>query len=567
MYITGRGPRAFATARRRIPDDGRLVGNMAADVDSVNAVRGAAPAIQMRLDSLTTGDYDQDVLLREAYILAQTAPDGVCEMLSVVDQYYRRGKIRAAEYRQLKSYLGPLLVDGLVDTRVTRPPPQRPDLAPADQITEPVASTADGAAAAQSQSACAVSGTRGAASGERRLAVGDTLRGRYRVAGIVGQGGMGTIFEVVDQYLTDIGAVNRRLAVKMLHTEVTQRPELLRELLAEFLNLRALSHPNIVRVHDFDRDGDTAFFTMELLNGSALGLVMSEYDGTPLGTAHARAIVHETGMALAHAHSRGIVHGDVNPQNIFLTSDGETRVLDFGASRRLKAGASIAEAPAARPLLVATLRYASCEVLEGHTPDASDDLFALACVAYALLSGKHPFANRTAIQARTAGLNIARPRGLSGRQWQALRAGLDLRRERRPSDVGRWVCELNAGATLQPLPMLSELLTVPPDRPRIALVAGLAAALTLLAAGGLWVAHQQEPLQQVAAHGQDAAAAALRTARTSFVHTWNQALRSAVIGNDADDAAGIARPTTVRAAAARTTVGASARAALLDPLL
>ena len=363
--------------------------------------------------------------------------------------------------------------------------------------------------------------------------VGDTLRGRYRVTGIVGQGGMGTIFEVVDQYLTGIAASNRRLAVKMLHTEVTQRPELLRELLTEFLNLQSLSHPNILRVHDFDRDDDHAFFTMELLDGTALGGLVGGRGATPLANGHVRAIVHAVGMALAHAHSRGIVHGDVNPQNIFLRRNGEVRVLDFGASRRLQGDPLFAAAPVVRPLLMATSRYASCEVLEGRAAEATDDLFGLASVAYVLLTGKHPFANRTATEARAEGLKPARPRGLRARQWRALRQGLELRNGRRPTDVGRWVRRLNAGAALRPLPMLCELYSVRPSRTRNSFAAAAAAVLMLASAVGLWMAHVPASPPRFAATARAQAVATFASARTSFVRVWNKTLRSAVIGSEA----------------------------------
>ncbi|HVC00699.1 MAG TPA: serine/threonine-protein kinase [Steroidobacteraceae bacterium] len=513
------------------------------ELDDAIVSRGAA-AIQARLDPLTIGDYDRAVLLRAAYDLARTAPDDVCEILSTVDQYFRRGKIRAEDYRQLKARLGALLVNGERDTPRTAPPPRWRDPAAPSDVTAPVGPAPDAPPAGPSAGGVAAppagspTAARALAIGARCLAVGDTLRGRYRVTGIVGQGGMGTIYEVVDQTLSGIGAGSRRLAVKMLHTEVTQRPELLRELLTEFLNLQSLSHPNILRVHDFDRDGDAAFLTMELLEGSTLGHLVSGQGGASLASGHARAIVHAVGMALAHAHSRGVVHGDVNPQNLFLTANGEVRVLDFGSSQRVKIDPSIAAASGHQPLLMATLRYASCEVLEGRGANASDDLFALACVAYVLLSGKHPFANRTAVEARAAGLSPSRPRGLSARHWRALRQGLELRRDRRPADIGRWVRRLNAGVTVPPLPALSALLPASSPRSRSALPAAVAAMLILMAAAGLWLAHAHGPLQPAAATGTADAAAAFVTARTSFVRIWNRALRSAVIGDATAGATG-----------------------------
>ena len=355
---------------------------------------------------------------------------------------------------------------------------------------------------------------------ERPLAVGDILRGRYRVVAVVGRGGMGTIFEVDDLYLGGIAASDRRLAVKMLHNEVVRRPDLLRELLTEFLNSRSLSHPNILRVHDFDHDGGQAFFTMELLHGTSLGNVISGRGAVPLAPDHARAIVHAVGMALAHAHSRGIVHGDITPQNIFLTRDGDVRILDFGASRRLAGEPASTDGVGAdeariQPRLVATQRYASCEVLEGCTAEITDDLFGLASVGYELLTGKHPFGNRTAVEARADGRKPVRPRGLSARQWRILRQGLDLRRDRRPSEVGRWVRRLNSGSVVRSLPMLCDLFTVRPARHGPRTAAAVAAALLVLGvgAGGYgWHGHQAS-LQSLAATARADAAAILVAAQ------------------------------------------------------
>src|ERR1019366_7491224 len=99
-----------------------------------------------------------------------------------------------------------------------------------------------------------------------------------------------------------------------------------------------------------------------------------------------------------------------------------------------------------RPIAVATPTFASCQVLEGGVADARDDVYALACIAYTLLSGKHPFNDDTALKARTSRRIPKRPAGLTGRQWNALREGLRFDRERRPSDVGSWLERLDGRA-------------------------------------------------------------------------------------------------------------------------
>jgi hypothetical protein len=192
------------------------------------------------------------------------------------------------------------------------------------------------------------------------------------------------------------------------------------------------------------------------------------------------------GAAIAHAHARGVVHGDLNPANIFITDDGEVRVLDFGASHQLHHGPWISEFDDQRPIAVATPSFASCQVLEGEVADARDDVYALACVAYALLSGKHPFNDDTALVARTSRAIPKRPNGLTGRQWNALREGLRFDRERRPSDIRSWLERLDLRAAVPRLPALQYLMEARPQR-RSARKWSAAAALIAFVAAAAWL--------------------------------------------------------------------------------
>jgi serine/threonine protein kinase len=312
---------------------------------------------------------------------------------------------------------------------------------------------------------------------------------------------MGTVFEAMDEYRIDLPTTSQRLAVKVLHSAVAHREELLAELQREFQHLQLLSHPNVVRVHEFDRDGDIAFFTMEFLNGALLSQVLNARKGSALARAHALAIMRDSGAALAHAHSRGVVHGDINPQNIFITNGGELRVLDFGASHKmLRDGWSVGGQSSAREP-VATPGYASCQLLEGQYPDARDDVFAFACVAYVLLSGKHPFPNRTAIEARTKNLRPPRPPGITSHQWSVLREGLRWEREQRPADIGEWLDRFSLAGAARQLPNLP-LIVNTPMTPKLnfkRVAAGILVA-ALLAAVGLWAVSNHDSLvQQVTA--------------------------------------------------------------------
>jgi hypothetical protein len=158
------------------------------------------------------------------------------------------------------------------------------------------------------------------------------------------------------------------------------------------------------------------------------------------------SIIRAIGAGIAHAHARNMVHADLKPHNVMVTSGGEVRILDFGASRpsarRANSGADFQSA--------VTPAYACCELLAGKPADPRDDLFALACVAYELLTGRHPFGRKSSIQARDASMRPLRPDGLTGRQWRNLRQGLAWRRTDRSISVTEWVERLTVMTVVPP---------------------------------------------------------------------------------------------------------------------
>jgi eukaryotic-like serine/threonine-protein kinase len=436
------------------------------------------------LDSLASG-----VCTPQAFSIAmqerfQGEAIGNWELLSLLDQYYRRGKIKPEVFQAVKSRLDEATF-GTREGLAARAPPRA-----APTVTTPVAKTR--AADSTSKRAADAGGSRTVELTNQRPVgeptVGDELRGRYTITKVLGRGGMGTVFEAVDDYRLDLPAAGRYIALKALHPEVAQRDELLVELQREFQHLQSLTHPHIVRVHEFDRDGDIAFFTMELLSGGLLSRVLTARNSIALPREHALAVIRDIGAALSHAHSRGVIHGDVNPQNVFITDEGDLRVLDFGASHAVR-GMLTAENEWSQRIAVATPGYASCQVLEERRPDARDDLFAFACVSYVLLSGKHPFPDRSALQARAQKWRPRRPPGLTGHQWRALREGLRWDRERRPSDVRAWLDRFGLPDASPRLPPLAELVMTPAPQSRTPVYASAAVLLlALLAAGGYWAA-------------------------------------------------------------------------------
>jgi hypothetical protein len=461
------------------------------------------------LDALSSGACDQSQFFHGVGDLMRKAPDAGWELLGLTDQYYRRGKITAQTFGSLKTHLQGLLVGTGTSDEVSAPRPRMQDeprlhAAPAPRTAR--ASSAASAASAPSSpsrvapatidSTVALGAAHGIApvpdSNQRPLAAGDVLRGRYLVQGLLGQGGMGTVYAAIDQFRLDGSNSDQKVAIKVLHTEVIKRPRLFAELRREFQHLQSLSHPNIVRVHEFDRDGDLAFFTMEYLSGALLSRVLSAQESSALHRPYALAIIRDVGAAVAHAHARGVVHGDLNPGNIFITDNGEVRVLDFGASHQLHRGPWISEFDNQQQIAVATPGFASCQVLQGEAADVRDDVYALACIAYVLLTGDNPFQDNTALRARSLGQTPARPRGLNQLQWKALRSGLNFDRERRPSDMQAWLDRLDLGMAAPHLPELLSFWTVRPRRRRGASSSrkwAIAAAMTAgIAACGWWVA-------------------------------------------------------------------------------
>lgn len=474
------------------------------------------------LDSLAGGACDLDTFLQGAGDLLQRTPDAGWDLLALVDQYYRRGKISAETFGTIKSRLQSLLV-GKGQRDLLSPPMSTAPVAmpkstsarrsarvqkesgksqksrqpsetrqpqksrqPTEARQPPAAQPSPEPASEPAQAHAHVAPAEESGAPPRPPAVGDVLRNRYVVQALLGQGGMGTVFAAIDQYRIERSQGEQRVALKVLHTDVVKRPRLFTELRREFQHLQSLSHPNIVRVHEFDHDGDLAFFTMEYLSGSMLSRLLTVREAV-LPRPYALAILRDVGSAIAHAHSRGVVHGDLNPGNIFITDAGAVRVFDFGASHQLRRGPLVTELDTPDQVAVATPMYASCQVLEGATATTSDDIYALACVAYLLMAGDHPFHDDNALKARSARLKPARPRGLHSGQWRALKAGLQFDRERRPTDTQAWLAQLDLRAAAPHLPALARLSGLQPSRDyNIGLWMKYAAVTAIIALCGWW---------------------------------------------------------------------------------
>lgn len=280
---------------------------------------------------------------------------------------------------------------------------------------------------------------------ERMKGVGDTLNGRFVLEECIGFGGMGTVYKALD--LRKLEASDRKpyIAIKVLNVQFRGHPKSLIALQREARKAQALAHPNIVAVYDFDRDGSMVYLTMEYLVGQPLSRTLRAPDFNGMPAAEALPIVAGMAHALAYAHQRGFVHCDLKPANVFLTDRGDVKVIDFGIARVFQKPEEEAEATVfdAGSLGGLTPAYASPEMLEHKVPDPRDDIYALACITYELLTGRHPFDRMSATQARGTGMKPLRPKNLSLRQWRVLRCALSFERETRTPSVMRFLEEIS----------------------------------------------------------------------------------------------------------------------------
>jgi TolB-like protein/regulator of sirC expression with transglutaminase-like and TPR domain len=230
------------------------------------------------------------------------------------------------------------------------------------------------------------------------MMIGTTL-GHYRIVEQIGAGGMGVVYRAHDERL------DRDVAVKVLPESVARDSERVGRFEREAKAVAALSHPNILEIFDFDTEGDVAYAVTELLEGETL---RERLEVAPLGWRKAA----ETGAAIAEglaaAHGAGIVHRDLKPDNIFLTSDGRVKILDFGLAREITAAApGDTDSPTVSRFtdpgaVMGTAGYMSPEQVRGEPVDHRGDIFSLGCVLFEMATGRRAFERDTIAETMTA---------------------------------------------------------------------------------------------------------------------------------------------------------------------
>ncbi|WP_369977637.1 bifunctional serine/threonine-protein kinase/formylglycine-generating enzyme family protein [Xanthomonas bundabergensis] len=458
---------------------------------------------------------------------------GELDLKAVLDALARRSAVPEADYRagvetlwQLRQQQ--LLDDATVTTLVTRLDALRadPGAAPAAAIDDdatvvmprrappPAAAVEDDATRVQpamplpqpgadrtgGTGTGGATGTAGTASlsSWQRLAdaaggdyatVGTLLKGRFYLERELGRGGMGVVYLARDERKVEARDRDPWLAVKVLSDEFRRHPDSLVALQREARRSQKLAHDHIVRVYDFDKDRTLVFMTMEYIDGCDLKTLIREqaYNGMPL--ARARPLIDGMARALARAHAAGVVHSDFKPGNVMVTRDGVAKVFDFGIARAGKHAADVAGEQTvfdAATLGALTPAYASLEMIRGQEPTPADDIYALGCVCFELLTGKHPF-DKLSAEVALRDKRVPPPvPGLTKRQYQTLCAAVAFPAAQRLSKVEA---------------LLEGLREVPLRERALPLLGYGTAALVLAGAGG-WGASRylhQRHLEQVTA--------------------------------------------------------------------
>ena len=209
---------------------------------------------------------------------------------------------------------------------------------------------------------------------------------RYEIGEMIGTGGM------ADVYIGEDRRLSRKVAVKVLRSDLARDPSFVARFRKEALAAAGLNHPGIVAVYDSGEEGANSYIVMELVNGHTLREEIAK--STPLTVDRSLEIIEGVLSALSYSHSNGIIHRDIKPGNIMLTDSGDVKVMDFGIARAMD---DIGATMTSTWNVVGTAQYLSPEQATGEAADLRSDIYSVGCLLYELVSGQPPFTGDTPV--------------------------------------------------------------------------------------------------------------------------------------------------------------------------
>jgi tetratricopeptide (TPR) repeat protein len=260
----------------------------------------------------------------------------------------------------------------------TQTPPPRSDVPTASHQT-PTPPSAPQAPSGYSSSLAATSIT-----AFLSLQPGVTFAGRYEILNVLGQGGMGAVYQARDREL------DRMIALKVIRPELATDPGILQRFKQELILARNITHKNVVRIYDLGESDGIRFITMEYVDGEDMRTMLRKHG--KYSAPDAIPMIEQVCRALDAAHSEGVIHRDLKPQNIMRDKSGRIVVMDFGLARSL-GDSGLTQTGA----IVGTMEYMSPEQALGSQLDQRSDIFSVGLIFYELLTGKSPYHADTAI--------------------------------------------------------------------------------------------------------------------------------------------------------------------------
>ncbi|HVR19050.1 MAG TPA: serine/threonine-protein kinase, partial [Polyangiaceae bacterium] len=286
--------------------------------------------------------------------------------------------------------------------------------------------------------------------------VGQIIGGRFRVTGVLGEGGMGKVYVGEQQ----MGSTVRKVAIKTLHTHLSKDPSVVARFHRECGTVAQLEHPNTIKVFDFGATNDgTLYIAMEFVAGKPLADIIAK-EGA-LAPERVIKIMRQVAGALDEAHMQGIIHRDLKPENIILTARaGETdfaKVLDFGiAARSESADAQREQKLTQQGMVLGTPPYMSPEQFTGKALDVRSDIYSLGVMSYEMLTGKLPFEADTPWQWATQHMTVqptpfevsAPAKNIPHGMRDAILKSLHKDREQRQASARDFFAELSGGGRM-----------------------------------------------------------------------------------------------------------------------
>ncbi len=217
------------------------------------------------------------------------------------------------------------------------------------------------------------------------LALGYVLAGRYQILKVLGEGGMGAVYQARDR------EVDRTVAIKVIRPELSGHPEILRRFKQELILARQVTHRNVIRIFDLSVAEGRRFISMEYVDGKDLSSIVRERKKLPIN--EAVEIIRQTLLGLEAAHNEGVVHRDLKPQNIMVDPGGRVYLMDFGIAKSMELAGMTRTG-----VLMGTPDYMSPEQAKGEKADSRSDLFTVGVIFYELLTGQQPYRSETVMQ-------------------------------------------------------------------------------------------------------------------------------------------------------------------------